>query len=133
MCTTEDCNNDETPSRGIERRTFLTGVTAAVAGVTLASDRLAQPSQQPPTNALNDRQVIQGMVSFKSGADTIQGYLARPSKAGRFRAVVILHGSLHLPEDPRYTAAQVAQEGFVGLAVRRFSRNPELTMAELNR
>jgi carboxymethylenebutenolidase len=133
MCTTKDCNNDETPSKGIERRSFLTGVTAAVVGVTLASERLAQEPQQPPTNALNDPKVIQGMVSFKSGPDIIQGYLARPRKAGRFRAVVVLHGDLHLPEDHRYTAAQLAQAGFVSLAVKRFSRNPALTMAELNR
>jgi carboxymethylenebutenolidase len=133
MCSTEDCNNDDTPSKGIERRTFLTGVTAAIAGVTLASERLAQQPPQPPTNALNDPKVIQGMVSFKSGPDIIQGYLARPRKAGRFRAVVVLHGDLHLPEDHRYTAAQLAQAGFVSLAVKRFSRNPALTMAELNR
>jgi len=82
---------------------------------------------------LNDTNVIQGMVSFKSGAEVIQGYLARPRKAGRFRAVVVLHGSLHLPEDHRYTAAQLAQAGFVSLAVKRFSRLPALTMAELNR
>ena len=133
MCKIEDCNNDDTPREGIERRTFLTGVTAAIAGVTLASERLAQQPQPAPTNALNDPKIIQGMVSFKSGADTIQGYLARPRKAGRFRAVVVLHGSLHLPEDHRYTAAQLAQGGFVSLAVKRFSRLPALTMAELNR
>ena len=133
MCTTENCNNDDKPREGIERRAFLTGVTAAVVGVTLASERRAQQPQQPPTNALNDPQVIQSMVSFKSGADTIQGYLARPRKGGRFRAVVVLHGNLHLPESHRYTAAQLAQGGFVSLAVQRFSRTPELTMAELNR
>ena len=133
MCTSEDCNNDDTLREGIERRTFLTSVTAAVVGVTLASEGRAQQAPQPPTNALTDPKVIQGMVSFKSGADTIQGYLARPRKAGRFRAVVVLHGSLHLPESVRYTAAQLAQSGFVGLAIQRFSRTPDLTMAELNR
>jgi carboxymethylenebutenolidase len=137
MCVTDDCNNQGSPSNGqsdiVERRTFLTAATAAVVGVTLASEQFAQPQQQPPTNALNDPNVIQGMVSFKSGADTIQGYLARPRKAGRFRAVVVLHGSLHLPENHRYTAAQVAQGGFVSLAIKRFSRTPDLTMAELNR
>ncbi len=67
------------------------------------------------------------MVSFKSGPDIIQGYLARPRKAGRFPAVVVLHGNLHLPEDHRYTAAQLAEVGLVGLAIKRFSRTPELT------
>jgi carboxymethylenebutenolidase len=38
-----------------------------------------------------------------------------------------------VPEDHRYTAAQLAQAGFVSLAVKRFSRLPALTMAELNR
>src|SRR5688572_16190967 len=133
MCLTDDCNNEGTQSNGIERRTFLTGATAAVVGVTLASEGFAQPQQQPPTNALNDPNVIQSMVSFKSGPDVIEGYLARPRKAGRYRAVLVLHGNLHLPEDHRYTAAQLAQGGFVSVAVRRFSRTPDLTMAELNR
>ncbi|HKO59758.1 MAG TPA: dienelactone hydrolase family protein [Pyrinomonadaceae bacterium] len=133
MCVTDECNNEAMRSNGIERRVFLTGATAAVVGVTLAPEQFAQPQQQPPTNALSDSNIIQGMVSFKSGADVIQGYLARPRKTGKFRAVVVLHGNLHLPEDHRYTAAQLAQAGFVSLAVRRFSRNPELTVAELNR
>jgi dienelactone hydrolase len=91
MCITDDCDNEDSRSNGIERRTFLTGATAAVVvGVTLVSERFAQGQQQPPTNALNDPDVIQGMVSFKSGADLIQGYLARPRKGGKFRAVVVL-------------------------------------------
>ena len=123
MCTSDDCNED--------RRSFLVGATAAVIGVAVSPKLSAQ--QPPPTNALSDENVLQNMVSFKSGADTIEGYLARPKKAGRFRAVVVLHGNLHLPEDHRYTAAQLAQAGFVSLAIKRFSRTPELTMAELNK
>jgi len=130
MCTRDDCD-DQGIQTGIERRTFLTGATAAVIGVALSPDISAQ--QPPPSNALNDPSVSQGMISFKSGTDSIEGYLARPQKAGKLRAVVLLHGNLHLPEDHRYTAAQLAQAGFVSLAVKRFSRTPELTMAELNR
>lgn len=131
MCT-DDCDHKNNLNQCIERRSFLSGATAAVVGVTLGSELLAQ-QPQPPTNALNDPTVIRDFVSFKSGADTIRGYLARPRKAGRFRAIVVLHGNLHLPEDHRYTAAQLAQGGFVGLAIQRFSRTPNLTMAELNR
>ena len=119
MCT-DDCSNKGNPNQGIERRSFLSGATAAVVGVTLGSEVLAL-QRQPPSNALNDPTVIQDFVSFKSGTDMIQGYLARPSKAGQFRAVLVLHGNLHLPEDHRYTAAQLAQAGFIGLAIRRFS------------
>lgn len=126
MCTSDDC---EKP--GIERRSFLGIATAAVVGVTVRSELLPQ-QPQPPTNALNDPTVIQDMTSFKSGTDNIEGYLARPRKRGRFPAVVVLHGNLHLAEDHRYTAAQLAQVGLVGFAIKRFSRTPELTMAELN-
>jgi len=101
-------------------------------GIALHSELSAQ-QRQPPTNALNDPAVTQTMVSFKSGRDTIEGYLARPRKAGRYRAVVVLHGNLHLPEDHRYTAAQLGQAGFAALAIKRFSRTPELTVADLNR
>ena len=133
MCTSENCFDNEEVD--VERRTFLTGATFAAIGAALGVKSFAQqsPPPKPPTGALTDPEVIQTEVSFKSGPDTIGGYLTRPRKKGRYRAVVVLHGNLFLPEDHRYTAAQLAQAGFVGLAVRRFSRVPELTMQELNR
>ena len=129
MCTTERCIEDEDVD--LERRSFLKGATVAVVGAALGIK--AQQPTQPPTAALTDANVIQTDVSFKSGPDAIGGYLAQPRKKGRYRAVVVLHGNLFLPEDHRYTAAQLAQAGFVGLAIRRFSRTPDLTMQELNR
>jgi hypothetical protein len=45
MCITDDCNDESTESSGIERRTFLTGATAAVVGVTLVLEGFAQPQQ----------------------------------------------------------------------------------------
>lgn len=131
MCTTENCSDNEDVN--VERRSFLTGATVAMVGAALGIKALAQQQTQPPTDALTDANVIQNVVSFNSGTDTIEGYLARPRKKGRYRAVVVLHGNLFLPEDHRYTAAQLGQAGFVGLAVRRFSRTPDLTAAELNR
>ena len=131
MCTTDDCIEDEYVDA--ERRSFLTGAAAAAVGAALGIRTYAHQLQQPPTGALTDANVVQSEVSFKSGPDTIGGYLARPRQKGRHRAVVVLHGNLFLPEDHRYTAAQLAQAGFVGLAVRRFSRTPDLTIEQLNR
>ena len=129
MCTTENCIEDD--GVDLERRSFLTGATVAIVGTALGIR--AQQQTQPPTGALTDPDVIQSEMSFKNGSDMIGGYLARPRKKGRYRAVVVMHGNLFLPEDHRYTAAQLAQAGFVGLAIRRFSRTPDLTIAELNR
>lgn len=132
MCISDDCINVEITSEGIERRAFLTSATAAIVGVALASDAVGQQTPQPPSNALNDPNIVQGMVSFKSGSSIIQGYQARPKAKGKYRAVLVLHGSFGLTEDHRFTAAQLAQNGFASLAIKRFSRYPNLTQVDLN-
>jgi carboxymethylenebutenolidase len=81
--------------------------------------------QQEPKKALDDPNVIHEAVTFKNDAEAIDGYLARPKATEQYRAVVILHGNAGLPEDIRNTAAQVAQAGFVGLAVSCTSREPD--------
>src|SRR5688500_9022063 len=81
--------------------------------------------QQEPKKALDDPTIIHGAVTFKNGAELIDGYLASPKATGQYRVVVILHGNAGLPEDIRNTAAQVAQAGFVGLAVSCTSREPD--------
>ncbi len=131
MCISDECKEGEITPEGIERRAFLTSATAAVVGIALASDIAGQQTTQPPSNALTDPNVIQGMVSFKSGEFTIQGYQARPKAAGKYHAVLVLHGDFGVPEDHRFTAAQLAQNGFVSLAVKRFSRYPDLMQADL--
>ena len=114
MCI--DCNERLT------RRAFLTSATATLAGVTLAADAAGQ--QPAIQNALDDTHIIQGAITFQSGADTIKGYLARPKRGGRFSPVVISHGNPGISEDIRNVAAQVAQAGFVGLAVDWGERAP---------
>jgi len=107
----------------LTRRAFLTSATATLAGVTLAADA---PGQQPAIqNALDDKNIIHGAITFRSGADTIKGYLARPKRGGRFSAVVISHGNPGITDDIRNVAAQVAQAGFVGLAVDWGERAPQ--------
>lgn len=131
MCISDECKSGEITPEGIERRAFLTSATAAIVGIALASDIAGQQTIQPPSNALNDPNIVQEMVSFKSGEFTIQGYQARPKAAGKYHAVLVLHGDFGVPEDHRFTAAQLAQNGFASLAVKRFSRYPDLTQADL--
>jgi carboxymethylenebutenolidase len=108
----------------------LTATTAALASVALGPEAIGAP---PPTKALEDPDLLQGMVTFKSGTETLQGYQARPKRVGRYPAVLVLHGQFGVPEADRYTAAQLAQAGFVGLTVKRFSRYPELTVEDVIR
>ena len=107
MCV--ECGDDER----MTQRTFLSGAAAAVAGVVLSSEAAGQ--QSPFQKDLDDTASIKAPVSYKSGTANIEGYLARPKKPGRYRAVVIAHGNPGVPEDIEYTAAYLAQAGFVSL------------------
>lgn len=107
----------------LTRRAFLTSATATLAGVTLAADAAGQ--QPAISNALDDTHIIQSAITFQSGADTIKGYLARPKRGGRSSPVVISHGNPGISDDIRNVAAQVAQAGFVGLAVDWGERAPQ--------
>ncbi|HEX8163130.1 MAG TPA: dienelactone hydrolase family protein [Pyrinomonadaceae bacterium] len=109
MCV--DCDDRLT------RRAFLAGAgAAAAAGASLVAR--GAPQQPPPSeNALNDPGVIQGETTFRNGADAIKGYLARPKAGGRRRAIIVAHGNPGVPEDIRNATAQLAQGGFVGMAM----------------
>src|SRR5204862_6840732 len=96
MCV--ECRDDER----LTRRTFLSGAAAAVAGVVLSSEAAAQ--QSPLQKGLDDPAILKTTVTYKGGTADIEGYLARPKKAGRYRAVVIAHGNPGVSEDSKYTA-----------------------------
>ena len=114
MCI--DCDEE-----GISRRTFLTGATTAIASAAFA---LKGAAQQAAQKVLNDPSIILDDVSFKSGTDTIKGFLARPKKAGRYRMVLIAHGNPGVPEDIKFTAAELAKAGYVSLVYDWGSREP---------
>jgi len=123
----------------VDRRSFIVQVASATAMAVGCHGARADPESRPdrsprsePSDAGADDPAIQGeIVSFESGGDLVRGYLARPMAAGRYRAIVLLHGELGVPEGPRNVAAQLARAGFVCLACERFGRWPELTQAEL--
>lgn len=61
-------------------------------------------------------------VTFISGPDRVQGYLARPAGPGPFPALVVIHEIHGLTEHIRDVAQRFAAEGYVGLAVDLYSR-----------
>jgi len=105
MCI--DCDEE-----GITRRTFLTGATTAIASAALV---LKAAAQQAAQKTLNDPSIILEDVSFKSGTNTIKGFLARPKKVGRYRMVLVAHGNPGVPEDIKFTAAELAKAGYASL------------------
>lgn len=118
MCL--DCKETE----GVTRRTFLVSAGVAIAGLA-AGEKTA--GQQPAEKALDDPKISYNFVTFKNGADNIEGFLARPKAKGHYKAVIVTHGNAALPEDVRNTAAQLAQAGFIALAVNPTSCYPDMS------
>lgn len=56
-------------------------------------------------------------VSFKSGGETVAGYLALPDSPGRHPAIVVIHEWWGLNDWVKEQADKFAQQGFAALAV----------------
>src|ERR671936_2733476 len=61
-------------------------------------------------------------VEFKSGSDTIKGYLARPSEPGRNPGIVVIHEAFGLVEHIRDIARRFANIGYNALAPDLYTR-----------
>jgi carboxymethylenebutenolidase len=73
--------------------------------------------------AVTDASRVRGKaIEFKSGNDTIKGYLARPSQAGRNPGIVVIHEAFGLVEHIRDIARRFANIGYNAIAPDLYSR-----------
>ncbi|MCA1630703.1 MAG: dienelactone hydrolase family protein [Acidobacteria bacterium] len=121
MCFKDDCNEDATG-----RRSFLLSATASLAGFAAARGQGMSPqARQPETRVLDDARVQHGRVVFRhNGADSIDGFLARPKAEGAYPAVLVIAGNKINEEYIPNTCAALALAGFVGLAPNIFHPLP---------
>ncbi|MFN2595982.1 MAG: dienelactone hydrolase family protein, partial [Pyrinomonadaceae bacterium] len=124
MCFKDDCNGGAT-----DRRTFLRGAAAGVAGFAARQARADAPqAKQPETRVLDDARVRHGRVTFThNGAPSIDGFLARPAAEGAYPAVLVVAGNKVSEEYIPNTCAALALAGFVGLAPNIFHPLPDDT------
>src|SRR5246500_5807321 len=61
-------------------------------------------------------------IEFKSGGDTIKGYLAQPSQSGRYPGIVVIHEAFGLVEHIRDIARRFANIGYNALAPDLYAR-----------
>lgn len=122
----------EEPKKDVlTRRDFLCGATAIMAGVSIFnSDVPSQGTNAPVIKALDDPTIRHGKVTFRSGTDTIDGYLSRPKARGRYPLVLVVAGNKISEEYIPNTTAILAQGGFVGLAPNIFSLQTDSMSAE---
>lgn len=108
---TESMPEAATPAAGAE--------AAAAAGGELA----AVPGAQSPLSVPEGDPAVQGAtVTFPSGGDEISGYLAQPSAAGVYPAVLIAHENRGLTPHIEDVARRFAKAGYVALAIDLLSR-----------
>jgi carboxymethylenebutenolidase len=73
--------------------------------------------------AVTDPSRVRGeAIEFKSGGDTIKGYLALPSQSGRYPGIVVIHEAFGLVEHIRDIARRFANSGYNALAPDLYSR-----------
>ncbi len=101
----------------LDRRTVLKGAAAGVVGAGLA-EGVAQAQDR---GALKDPKIITETVHFRSGDQTVGGFLARPHGTGKHGAVILVPGIFGVSDYMREATAQVAQAGLVGLCVDWYS------------
>ena len=73
--------------------------------------------------AVSDPGRVRGeAIQLKSGGDTIQGYLARPSQSGNYPGIVVIHEAFGLVEHIRDIARRFANIGYNALAPDLYTR-----------
>ncbi len=101
-----DCGRDK-----FTRRDFLIGSATGVAGLVFGQRILAQKVGQ------SDAKVITEQVSFKNGEDIINGYLTRPDKKGRFRAIIIMDGNPGVADWVKNLSADLSRNDYAALTI----------------
>ena len=70
----------------------------------------------------NDPALTSRNVEYPGKAGTVLGYLTRPSAAGKFPAIIVIHQNTGLNEHIRDVARRFAKQGYAALAVDYLSR-----------
>src|ERR1051325_1713781 len=107
-------------AQNVTRRHFLSQAAMFAGHCVLSCELEAQEPNAtygvPVVQALDDKNVIHGRVTFKSGTEDLDAYLARPNQKGRFPIVVVIAGNPPYEDYVRNLTAMLAQSGFVGTA-----------------
>src|SRR6185436_5770839 len=124
----------EKDAQNLTRRRFLSQAAMLAGSCVLGCELEAQEPNAtygaPVVKALDDKNVIHGRVTFKSGTENLDAYLARPNKKGRFPIVVIVAGNPPYEDYVRNMTAMFAQIGFVGIAPNIYSAQKDATTLE---
>lgn len=109
----------------ISRREFMRQammVTGGLAAANSLMDSLILSSSYAAEVAPDDPAILTHNVQYEGKAGPVFAYLARPVKAGKYPAVIVVHENAGLSDHIRDVARRLAKQGFVALAPDYLSR-----------
>ena len=109
----------------ITRREFMRKAVAITGSVVAANsllEQLTRPKAQAAQVDPGDPAISVNDVDFPGQAGTVFGYRARPSAAGKFPALIVIHANQGINDYARDVARRFAKQGYVALAVDYLSR-----------
>jgi carboxymethylenebutenolidase len=115
----------EYESGKISRREFMRQaiiVTGSLAAANSLIDSLMPASSYAAQVAPDDPEILTHNVQYDGKAGPIFAYLARPMKAGKYPAVIVIHENAGLTDHIRDVARRLTKQGFVALAPDYLSR-----------
>lgn len=116
---------EEYASEKLDRRGFLTRIIA-VTGTYAAAHLLLEQTGLAQT-VVSDKEsrkanVDSSTVEYKNGDVKLSGYLSKPTKKGKYPAILVIHENRGLNEHTRDVARRFAAQGYVALAADALSR-----------
>lgn len=112
--------SDNLFSRALPRRRLLQAL-GLLAGEALVERWLSPPRAWAQTAGENGK-VRAETIAYKAGVSTISAYLARPSAAGKYPGLILVHDDVGLSDRFTGYARKFAEAGFVVLAPDLLSR-----------
>jgi carboxymethylenebutenolidase len=109
----------------ISRREFMRQAMIATGSLAAANsllDTLIPASSYAAQVAPDDPEILTHNVEYKGKTGPVFAYLARPIKAGKYPAVIVIHENAGLNDHIRDVARRFAKEGYVALAPDYLSR-----------
>lgn len=110
---------DEYTHKPLKRDDFIKRLVLLTGSLTAAMTALAQLEVKydaSVTVAENSAEIITERITYPTDDITMKGYLARPSAAGKYGAVVVIHENRGLNPHIEDVTRRVAQAGFIALA-----------------
>lgn len=117
---------DEYTHKPLDRKEFMSRLiklTGSAAAANMVLPMLEVNYVHAQTVPENDPDIKTGDITYKANEKEMKGYLVKPSRKGKYGAVVVIHENRGLNPHIKDVARRVGKAGYVALAVDALSVN----------